>query len=122
MKNIQKAFTLVELMVTVAIIGILAGIAYPSYLDSVVKSRRTDAKAGLVKFAAMMVRQQTEAGTYVGYSTPSASDYYTFSASNVTKTTFTLSAAPKSVQTSDACGTLTHSDIQGHASGASHCW
>lgn len=124
MKNKQKAFTLIELMITVAIIGILASIAYPSYQDSVIKSRRTDAKAGLVKFAATMSRQQTEAGTYVGYSTPSSSDYYTFSASNVAKTTFTLSAAPKGAQSSDPCGTLTltHTDVQGYASGASHCW
>jgi len=124
MKNKQQAFTLIELMITVAIIGILASIAYPSYQDSVIKSRRTDAEAGLVKFAATMTRHQTEAGTYVGYSTPITSDYYIFSASDVTKTTYTLSATPKGAQTSDTCGTLTltHEDVKGYAAGASHCW
>ena len=44
MKQTQQGFTLIELMVTVAIVGILASIAYPSYQDSVMKSRRADVK------------------------------------------------------------------------------
>ena len=49
-------FTLMELMITVAIVGILAAIAYPSYQDSVRKSRRGDAKAALLENAAFMER------------------------------------------------------------------
>ena len=46
--KLQKGFTLIELMITVAIIGILASVAYPSYREYVNKSRRVQAKTTLV--------------------------------------------------------------------------
>ena len=60
----QKAFTLIELMIVVAIVGILAGIAYPSYQDSVRKSRRADAEGALLGFANAMERYFTENNNY----------------------------------------------------------
>ena len=60
----QRAFTLIELMVVVAIIGIMASIAYPSYQDSVRRSRRADAKGVLMSFANAMERRFTETNSY----------------------------------------------------------
>ena len=51
-----KGFSLIELMIAVAIVGILAGIAYPSYQESVRDSRRADAKGALLGFANSMER------------------------------------------------------------------
>ncbi len=59
-----RGFTLIELMIVVAVIAILAAIAYPSYQDSVRKSRRADAKAALLDLAQFMERNYTTANRY----------------------------------------------------------
>ena len=53
-KKKDSGFTLIELMIVVVVIGIIAAIAYPSYTDSVRKSRRTDAKVTLSDVAARL--------------------------------------------------------------------
>lgn len=50
-KSYSKGFTLIELMIVVAVIATLAAIAYPSYIDSIRKSRRADAQQGLMEAA-----------------------------------------------------------------------
>lgn len=59
-------FTLVELMIVVAVIGILAAIAYPSYVRYIVRSNRVDAQRELVQIQQMMERHYTAFGTYAG--------------------------------------------------------
>ena len=49
--NKNKGFTLIEVMIVVAIIGVLASIAYPSYVEQVRKGKRADAKTALYKIA-----------------------------------------------------------------------
>lgn len=138
----QQGFTLIELMVVVAIIGILTAIAYPSYMDSVMKSRRGAAKACLSEYAHFMERFYTTNLAYdkdqanVNIVIPSLActtegrinEYYTFAVTNLARSTFTATATPIGAQlASDTkCGTLslTH-DGQRKVSvtgNAATCW
>lgn len=138
----QQGFTLIELMVVVAIVGILTAIAYPSYMDSVTKSRRGAAKSCLSEYAHFMERFYT---TNLAYDKDTSNtniviptlacttegkinEYYTFAVTNLTRSTFTATATPIGAQlTSDTkCGTLslTH-DGQRQVSvtgNATACW
>lgn len=60
----SRGFTLIELMIVVAVVGILAAIAYPSYIDSIRKSRRADAKSALLDATQRQERFFTENNQY----------------------------------------------------------
>jgi len=129
-------FTLIELLIAVAIVGILAAIAYPSYQDSVRRSWRASAAGCLSELAQGMERRFTGASSYVGTSLPASNcptegampTRYTFSfPAAATATAFTLQAVPVSggPQAGDSCGTLTINQLgQKTASGGSvaDCW
>jgi type IV pilus assembly protein PilA len=65
----QKGFTLIELMIVVAIIGILAAIAIPNFLQYQMKSRQSEAKTNLQAIKTSEVSFQSERGCYVGIAT-----------------------------------------------------
>ena len=60
-------FTLVELMIVVAIVGILAAIAYPSYIDSVRKGKRAEGRAAVTALLQQQERYFTQNNTYVKF-------------------------------------------------------
>lgn len=64
MSHLNKGFTLIELMICVAIIGILASIAYPSYQQYVVESRRSEGIAMLLQVMQQQERYYTEEMSY----------------------------------------------------------
>lgn len=115
MRNQQRGFTLIEIMIVVTIIGILAAIAYPSYQEYVLRSNRTEAMALLSEAAARQERFFAQNNTYAattddlnmgGYI--AGLRFYGLAISNVTNRSYTLTAtASNAPQTSDSkCGAL----------------
>lgn len=125
----ERGFTLIELMIVVAIIGILAAIAYPSYQNSVEKSRRTDAKSALSGLAGAMERHYTTNSTYEGAAAgggdtgspaifpdeaplDSSNKFYDLTIEAADASSFTLRATPKGVQLGDGYLELTSTGIR----------
>ncbi|WP_444926617.1 type IV pilin protein [Microbulbifer sp. TRSA002] len=105
--SINYGFTLIELMIAVAVIGILAAIAYPSYMESVRKSNRAEAKTELNDVAQRLQRCFTAFSAYddancsiagnisKGNTLSTENNFYSITGV-LTATTYTLTAAPQS--------------------------
>jgi type IV pilus assembly protein PilE len=101
---VKNGFTLIELMIACAIVGILAAIAIPSYTAYVQRSNRTDAVRALTLDAQALERCYSQAFTYVGCATVpvgpvlTSQGNYNVTLGNLTATTYTLTALPVSPQ------------------------
>ena len=111
----SRGFTLIEIMIVVAIVAILAAVALPSYKSYVLKTRRADALSTLTQTQAILERcyAQTLSYAVACSDTPtfpftSAQAFYNISLSNQTATTYTLTATTINAQTADTtCKTMT---------------
>lgn len=128
----QRGMTLIELMIVLVVIAVLAGIAYPSYLNQVQKSRRADGISALNDAAMIMERCRSDNASYVGceagVDATSENGYYTIAATAAaTDTTWSFTATAVGTQADDGkCATLTL-DSQGirgstGSADADTCW
>lgn len=128
----SEGFSLVELMLVLAIVGIIAAVAYPSYLNQVQKSRRSDAITTLLKVQLEQEKYRANNTTYATVSTlglngDSSEGYYTIADSGTPDAnTYAVTATPKSggPQSSDSCGTYALNQDGPYYSGyaSRDCW
>lgn len=142
MKRASQGFSLIELMIVVAIVGILAAVAYPSYVDHIVRGKRAAAASFIMSLANRQEQYMLDARSYatsataLGFSASSVpkevSENYDITVvadNSASPPTYTITAAPKGAQASrdTKCASLTINQagtkgIAGGSGTASSCW
>ncbi|MEW6119418.1 MAG: type IV pilin protein [Pseudomonadota bacterium] len=127
-----SGFTLIELMIVVAIVASLATIAYPSYLEQVRKSNRADAQALMLENAQFMERYFTTNGTYEDADLPKqqapeeGDARYAITLPTATATEYTIQATPTGSFEDPLCGTITidqtGTKTESGSGALSDCW
>ena len=116
LNNKFKAFTLIELLITLVIIGILAAIAYPTYIHLQYRAHRADGQIALLNTAGYIEQYYNRYNTYIGVSmnqinapvtSPKGFYQITIPENYLTPTTYIILAIPQKAQQNDEkCGVL----------------
>ena len=125
--TIRKAhgFTLIEVIVVVAIIAILAANAIPGFNDQIRKSRRADAQGKMEDIRLRLEKYRVDHPNYgMSFTSADWSDtFYTITLSGTGAAAYTITATPKNNQTNDKCGTMTLVNTAGVISQSpANCW
>jgi type IV pilus assembly protein PilE len=125
--NKRSGFTLIELLITIAIVSILAVVAFASYSSAIQKSNRYDIQQSLIEVSQVLERHYSRNGEYTNSITDVSvysSDTYTISFQNLSSAVYTLSAIPisGSSQADDECGSLTLNYLGTQTPTTSGCW
>jgi len=114
MRKRTSGFTLIELMIVVAVVAILAVIALPIFNEQVRKSRRSEAVSAAGHLQLALERWRADHPSYANTAPASAlypsmptSNFYTFALSIESASAYTVTATPKDAQAGDRCGVLT---------------
>jgi len=129
-----RGFSLLELMIALAVVAILASVGIPVYSNYVEQARRADAMDALQTTAQRLERCFSQVGSYNDFANCSVANnlntggfaspegHYAITAPTLTATTFTLQAAPQNQQSGDECGTFTLQEDGVRGAAQPDCW
>lgn len=128
MERANRGFSLIELLIVLAILGVLVAIAIPTYSQYRRRANRAEGRATLVEAAQIaerfFVRNNTYVGADGGGNIPAQSPHrlYAIAFNAPTATTFTITATPQGGQTGDECGQLTINQAGARGAAQDGCW
>lgn len=117
-RRAAAGFTLIELMITVSVAGILSSLAYPSFMDQVQRVRRTDAVVAMMQVQWAQERWRSNSNAYgtlaeIGMSGRSTAGYYTLQLSANTVSGYEVMATATGAQARDATCAVLKLSMQG---------
>jgi type IV pilus assembly protein PilE len=109
----NKGFTLIELMITVAIIGIISALALPSYNSYITRSKRTECRAALMQVMQQQERYFTQQNSYLAFTAVATGvPMKQFSGDAAASSACSISAAACSGSTVAACIVVTGTPLR----------
>ncbi|MUI53915.1 type IV pilin protein [Aliivibrio fischeri] len=132
--NHTRGMTLIELMIAIAVIGLLSAIAYPAYTNHILKANRIAVLTDIAKIQLEIEERYINSYSSIASSIISGGtcsfcdtqlDKYTLSFEDLTATTYTIKAVPKNEQQNDTCAGNSYNEItlnQFNVANPSECW